>query len=112
MKIYAALLLLLAQAQHPDVDAQVKALREALSAAVDAFEEGVHPSRILVKTAAELQLALDTAKAGQTIALVPGEYLGTFLLKQTALTDYVTVTTDGLTLPEARVPSNAGMAVL
>jgi hypothetical protein len=106
-------------AQQPppqDVDAQVKALREALTSAVDTLEAGLQPpkpARLVVRTAAELQAALDTATAGQTIALLPStDYVETFLLRQTTLTDYVTITTDPLVLPEARVTTGAGMAVL
>lgn len=104
------ILLLALLFQNPNVDAQLKALRGA----VDALEAALKPTpaRVVVRTATELQAALDAATSGQTIALAPGEYIGTFLLRAKPLTDFVTITTDGLTLPNARVSSGAGMATL
>ncbi len=74
--------------------------------------ESLAPPVVLVRTAAGLQQAIDTAAAGTTIRLYPGViYVGTFILRNRPGDAVTTITTDG-PLPEGRMTADPMLAVL
>lgn len=66
---------------------------------------------VLVTTAAQLQMAIDTDQGGSTIRLAPGRYVGPIVLRNHPGTAVTTITTDG-TIPVGRIQPGTPLAVI